>query len=145
MLPVKVFGIVFRKSSAASVCWFCKARCTAWAPGSERARAEEHLLLVCKLPAKLILNNCLEYLFAVPVGYLEGFIVWNEFLFHSLLFFPAMKDFSKITCLTKPEAFLSTILRHMNNSLTFMCKKGRYQDIRCFEGRVREDKYEDCW
>lgn len=105
MLPVKVYGIVFRKSSAASVCWFCKARCTAWAQGSERARAEEHPLLVCKLPAKLILNNCLEYLFAIPVGYLEGFTVWNEFPSHCLPFFPAVKNFSKITCLAKLEAF----------------------------------------
>jgi len=53
-------------------------------------------------------------------------------------FFPAMKDmFSKITCLEKSEAFLIRILRHQQNALDFMCKKSRYQDARCSEGRVR--------
>jgi len=49
-----------------------------------------------------------------------------------------MKDmFSKITCLEKSEAFLIRILRHQQNALDFMCKKSRYQDARCSEGRVR--------
>lgn len=54
------------------------------------------------------------------------------------LFFPAMKVlFSKITCLAKSEAFLMRILGHRHDALTFLCKKSRYQDARCFGGRVR--------
>lgn len=148
MLPVKLLGIFFRRSSAASVCWLCKARCTACAQGNEHARAES---IPCLSASYLqgwywiiVQNNYQQFL----LDTWRAFLSEMSFLptsFHSLPFFPAMKDFSKIICLAKSDAFLITVLRHRHNACTFMCKKGRYQDARCFEGRVREDKSEDCW
>lgn len=73
---------------------------------------------------------------------------WVSFLLPSTRYFFhylwKASESSKITCLAKSEAFLIRKPGHWQYVLTFMFKKGRYKNARCF-GREREDKPEDCW
>lgn len=83
----------------------------------------------------------IEYLPAVPVGYMKEVTTWSlcPCYFLSLpIFFPHLQN----THFQKPfvwqnQRLFSEFWEEKHNGLTFTCKKRRCQDTRCFEGSER--------